>query len=137
MRGERGVRGEREDNSVLLLIIVLFQTSADWFASYHTFDEFTAYLANITSSFPSLVKYPLLFFYYIFHSSLIPNIKSTIGQSIQGRNIDAYVITGTASGTKKKIILTGYLSSLSLLLFFLLPSLLPSFTCLPFFVSSY
>jgi murein tripeptide amidase MpaA len=65
------------------------ETAADWFASYHTFDEFNTYLTNLTTTFPTLIK------------------KTNVGQSIQGRNIDAYVITGTATGTKKKILWTG------------------------------
>jgi len=65
------------------------ETAADWFESYHTFDEINAYLTNITATYSTLVK------------------KSTIGQSIQGRNIDAYVITGTATGPKKRIVWTG------------------------------
>jgi len=65
------------------------ETAADWFASYHTFAEFGTYFTNLTTTFPTLMK------------------KSTIGQSIQGNNIDAYVITGTSTATKKKIIFTG------------------------------
>eukprot|EP00026_Physarum_polycephalum_P010042 Phypoly_transcript_10190.p1 GENE.Phypoly_transcript_10190~~Phypoly_transcript_10190.p1 ORF type:complete len:419 (+),score=48.89 Phypoly_transcript_10190:36-1259(+) len=65
------------------------ETAADWFASYHTFDEFATYLTNLTVTFPTLSK------------------KSTIGQSIQGRNIDAYVFTSAASGAKKKVVWTG------------------------------
>jgi len=65
------------------------ETAADWFDSYHTYADFTGYLNNITSTYPTLVK------------------KSTIGQSIQGNNIDALVITGTATGAKKRIVFTG------------------------------
>jgi murein tripeptide amidase MpaA len=64
------------------------ETAADWFASYHTYDEITAFYANLSITYPTLVK------------------KTTIGQSIQGRNIDAIVITGTATGAKKKVLYT-------------------------------
>jgi len=65
------------------------ETAADWFASYHKYEDFTAYLDNVTASYPNLVK------------------KTNVGQSIQGRNIDAVTITGTATGSKKKILFTG------------------------------
>jgi hypothetical protein len=63
---------------------------ADFFTAYHTYDEFVAYLTNITNVYSSISKY-------------VPSV----GKSIQGRDIFGVTITGTATGTKKKIFITG------------------------------
>jgi len=65
------------------------ETAADWFASYHTLSDFNNFYNNLTSTYPALIK------------------QTTIGQSIQNNNINAVVVTGTATGAKKKIMLTG------------------------------
>jgi hypothetical protein len=63
---------------------------ADFFTAYHTFDEIQAYLTNLTSSYPTISKY-------------VPSI----GTTIQGRHIPAVTITGTATGPKKRIFVSG------------------------------
>jgi len=63
---------------------------ADFFTAYHTYDEFVAYLTNLTNVYSSIAKF-------------IPSI----GTSIQNRNLFGVTITGTATGTKKKIFVSG------------------------------
>jgi murein tripeptide amidase MpaA len=63
---------------------------ADFFIAYHTYDEYVAYLLNLTTVYSSIAKF-------------IPSI----GTSIQGRSLFGVTITGTATGTKKKIFVSG------------------------------
>jgi len=63
---------------------------ADFFIAYHTYDEITAFLTNLS----------------VVYSSIAKSVPS-IGSSIQGRNIYAITITGTATGTKKKLFFNG------------------------------
>jgi murein tripeptide amidase MpaA len=65
------------------------ESAVDWFESYHTYAEFNTYLTNLTVYFPDLMK------------------STTVGQSIEGRNIDVYVITGPNATPKKRILWTG------------------------------
>ena len=62
----RGEEKRREE----VAKFILGKTAADWFASYHTFDEFNTYLTNLTTTFPTLIKYLILFFifYFLFDS---------------------------------------------------------------------
>jgi murein tripeptide amidase MpaA len=63
---------------------------ADFFTAYHTYDEYVAYLRNLTTVYSSISKF-------------IPSV----GTTIQGRAIFGLTITGTATGTKKKIFISG------------------------------
>jgi len=63
---------------------------ADFFTAYHTAPEIEAYLINASTTFKSLVKY-----------------TPSIGKSIQGRDIASLILTGTASGSKKKLLFIG------------------------------
>jgi len=62
---------------------------ADFFIAYHTYSEINAFLLNISAVYPT--------------AKFIPSI----GTSIQGNNIFGIVITGTATGTKKKLFFSG------------------------------
>jgi len=61
-----------------------------FFIAYHTYDEISAYLRNLTTVYSTISKF-------------VPSI----GTSIQGRAIYGVTITGTATGTKKKIFISG------------------------------
>jgi len=63
---------------------------ADFFTTYHTYAEILAYLVNITNVFSTISKY-----------------TPSIGKSVEGRDIPAVVVTGTATGAKKKIFING------------------------------
>jgi len=79
--GQRDLEQSRSDRDAML---------ADFFLAYHTYDEYAAYLQNITNVYSSIAKY-----------------TPSVGTSIQGRNIFAVTVTGTATGTKKKIFVSG------------------------------
>eukprot|EP00026_Physarum_polycephalum_P007245 Phypoly_transcript_07303.p1 GENE.Phypoly_transcript_07303~~Phypoly_transcript_07303.p1 ORF type:complete len:408 (+),score=50.77 Phypoly_transcript_07303:397-1620(+) len=79
--GQRDLEQSRSDKDAMM---------ADFFLAYHTYDEFAAYYANLTSTYATISKF-------------IPSI----GTSIQGRNIFGVTITGTATGTKKQIFISG------------------------------
>jgi len=79
--GQRDLEQSRSDKDAML---------ADFFIAYHTYDEYVAYYTNITTAFSTIAKF-----------------TPSIGTSIQGRNIFAVTITGTATGTKKKIFVSG------------------------------
>jgi len=63
---------------------------ADFFIAYHTYDEIAAFLTNLTSVYSTIAKF-------------IPSI----GKTVQGRDIYGIVITGTATGAKKKLFFSG------------------------------
>jgi murein tripeptide amidase MpaA len=63
---------------------------ADFFLAYHTYDEIQQYLVNLTNAFPAISKY-----------------VGSIGTTVEGRHIPAVSITGTATGTKKNIFVSG------------------------------
>jgi len=80
--GQRDIAQSRSDKDAML---------ADFFTAYHTYDEYAAYLRdNITNTYSTIVKY-----------------TPSIGTTIQGRSIFGLSITGTATGTKKKIFVSG------------------------------
>jgi murein tripeptide amidase MpaA len=62
---------------------------ADFFTAYHTYDEIGAYLTNLTTVYSNIAK------------------LGSVGTTIQGRTIYGLTITGTATGTKKKIFFSG------------------------------
>jgi len=79
--GQRDLEESRSDKDAML---------ADFFLAYHTYDEYVAYLRNLTTVYSTISKY-----------------VTSIGTTIQGRPIPGLVITGTATGTKKQIFISG------------------------------
>jgi len=61
-----------------------------FFNAYHTATEIAAYINTLATSFPQLVKY-----------------TPSIGTTVEGRSIGALIVTGTATGSKKKIFVQG------------------------------
>jgi len=64
--------------------------ASPFFDDYRPASEIFEYLQQLTASFPSLVTY-----------------NTTVGLTIEGRNIPALLITGTSTGPKKRIYLQG------------------------------
>jgi len=61
-----------------------------FFIAYHTYDEISSFLVNLSSTYPTITKY-------------IPSI----GTSVQGRDIFAISITGTTTNPKNRIFISG------------------------------
>jgi len=78
--GQRDLEESRSNDAML----------ADFFIAYHTYEEYAQFLTNLSSVYGTIAKF-----------------TPSIGTSIQGRNIFAITITGTATGTKKKIFVSG------------------------------
>jgi len=78
--GQRDLEQSRSSDAAL----------ADFFLAYHTYAEQNAFLKNLSDAYPTITKF-----------------NPTIGTTIQGNNIFSIVVTGTASGTKKKIFISG------------------------------
>jgi len=79
-KGRRDLEESRSSDAAL----------ADFFIAYHTYDEISAFLVNLSSMYSSLAKF-------------VPSI----GTSIQGRNIYAITITSNVGTNKKKIFVSG------------------------------
>jgi len=79
--GQRDLEESRSNKDAML---------ADFFIAYHQYDEFVAYLKNLTDVYKSIATF-------------VPSI----GTSIQGRNIFGVTITGTGGVNKKKIFVSG------------------------------
>jgi hypothetical protein len=64
--------------------------SADWFESFHNYDEIVTFSSELARTYPHLLSY-----------------EAAIGKSLEGRNIPLLAITGGRNTTKSKLMLLG------------------------------